>query len=92
MRPSFHRFCMHLLGLPSASGARAPGIWSSRGGVLPPRERSSTSGGRQGSVVVAMVAVRVMKVAADAIIYVVASPYTSIDHVLIDMAFVRWWR
>jgi len=44
-----------------------------RGGSdTPPRERSSSSGGRQWTVVVAVVAVRVMQVVGDAVIEVIA--------------------
>jgi hypothetical protein len=44
---------------------------SSLGGGVPPSERPSTSGGGQLAVIVTMVAVRVVKVVADAVVYVV---------------------
>src|SRR4029077_4891300 len=105
-------------GLPSAFGLAFPVEGRSRGdSEMPPRERSSTSGGRQWTMVVAVVAVRVMRVAADAVLNVVAVRHRLVagagaaprlmpaatmvggahlgvlarhlDHVLIDMAFVR---
>ena len=105
-------------GLPSAFGLAFPVEGRSRGdSEMPPRERSSTSGGRQWTMVVAVVAVRVMRVAADAVVHVVAVRHRLVagavdvarlmpaatmvggahlgvlarhlDHVLIDMAFVR---
>ncbi len=90
---------------------------ASRGGA--PRERSPTSGGRQWAMVVAVAAMRMMKVAADMVVGVItvrhrfmsaAGPVDmarivpaatmvgrahvgvlagDLDHVLIDMAFVR---